>query len=99
MSAKSCQLQLTPLAKADLEEIWLYTFEHWSLEQADKYLRDLVSTMELLANGAKIGRICPANNRYFQYAVSSHIVFYQVNEDTIGITRVLHQRMDAERHL
>ena len=29
--------RLFPLAEADLEEIWLYTFNNWSLEQADKY--------------------------------------------------------------
>ena len=33
--------QLTPLAEADLEEIWLYTFRNWSVEQADSYHRDL----------------------------------------------------------
>jgi plasmid stabilization system protein ParE len=28
---------LSPLAEADLEDIWLYTFQTWSSEQADHY--------------------------------------------------------------
>ena len=27
--------RLSPLAEADLEDIWLYTFRNWSMEQAD----------------------------------------------------------------
>ncbi|MGN6339512.1 MAG: type II toxin-antitoxin system RelE/ParE family toxin [Ginsengibacter sp.] len=30
-------------ASLDLEEIWLYTFEHWSIEQADKYYNQLLT--------------------------------------------------------
>ncbi len=38
--------RLTPLAEADLEEIWFYTFRHWSIEQADSYHRSLVAVFE-----------------------------------------------------
>ena len=30
-------------AESDLEEIWLYSYEQWGVEQADKYLRSLFS--------------------------------------------------------
>ena len=36
--------RLSPLAVADLESIWLYTFERWSLEQADRYHHDMIDT-------------------------------------------------------
>lgn len=35
------------LARADLEEIWLFTFKEWGVEQADKYLDALFSRFEL----------------------------------------------------
>lgn len=99
MAARGLQLRLTPLAEADLEDIWRYTFEHWSLEQANRYHRDLVATMEALARGDKTGRVCTVREGYWQYGVGSHIVFYRETETTLDVSRVLHQRMDVGRHL
>ena len=36
-------------AEKDLEKIWLYTFETWSLEQADYYYDLLMDEIEYLA--------------------------------------------------
>jgi len=99
MSAKRRQIKLRPLAEADLEQIWLYTFKRWSLEQADKYVRDLVAAMVDLAGDAKTGGLCSVREGYCQYAVGSHIVFYRVTSDALDVTRILHRRMDVERHL
>lgn len=33
-------------AKNDIEKIWLYTFENWSLEQADRYLNLIFTEIE-----------------------------------------------------
>lgn len=99
MPVKPRQLRLRPRAEIDLEEIWLYTFENWSIDQADRYVRDLIATMEQLAQGSKVGRVCTVMDGYHQYAVGSHIVFYRVTARVIDVTRVLHQRMDVERHL
>jgi plasmid stabilization system protein ParE len=35
-------------AESDLEKIWLYTFENWSIEQADRYLNLLLNEFEYL---------------------------------------------------
>ena len=48
--------RLSPLAEADLEEIWLYTLRHWSVEQAGSCLRNLVETVEGLAKSTKQGQ-------------------------------------------
>ncbi|MPV55758.1 plasmid stabilization protein ParE [Burkholderia sp. HI2761] len=90
MAVKGRQLQLAPLAELDLEDIWRYTVEHGSLEQADHYHRDLIGIMEALARGKKAG---------LRYAVGAHVVFYRETNDTIDVIRVLDQRMDIERHL
>lgn len=31
-------LKISVKASEDIEQIWLHTVEHWSLEQADRYL-------------------------------------------------------------
>jgi len=92
-------LRLTPLAEADLEDIWRYTFEQWSLEQANQYHNDLVATMQALARGDKFGRVCAVRDGYQQYAAGSHILFYRETARTLDVVRVLHQRMDIDRHL
>lgn len=99
MAVKGRQLRLTPLAEADLANIWHYTFEHWSAEQADRYHRDLVTTMEALARGSKAGCICAVRDGYLRYAAAAHVVYYRETESTVDVVRVLHQRMDVERHL
>ncbi|MCY4291479.1 MAG: type II toxin-antitoxin system RelE/ParE family toxin [Roseovarius sp.] len=30
---------LTPAARSDLEEIWLYSVAQWSVDQANRYIR------------------------------------------------------------
>lgn len=99
MAGKSRACRISPLAEADLEDIWLYTVERWSLEQAESYHDSLVSTFSGLATGAKRGRPVTVREGYFKYAVGSHLIFYRHSDAGIDVIRVLHQRMDIERHL
>jgi toxin ParE1/3/4 len=99
MSAKLRELCLRPLAEADLEQIWLYSLERWSMKQADLYVSNLIAAMGELARGSKAGRECNVRDGYFQYAVGSHLIFYRVTNAALDVVRILHQRMDVERHL
>ncbi|KVL25424.1 plasmid stabilization protein ParE [Burkholderia territorii] len=99
MPAKSRTVRLTPLAETDLEDIWSYTVERWSLEQAERYVRDLAAAFERLARGEWLGRPSRAGVGYRRYTVGSHVVFYRETADTLDVIRVLHQRMDVDRHL
>ena len=90
--------RLSPLAEADLEDIWLYTLQHWSMEQADSYHHSLMAAFEGLAAGCKQGR--PSVLPGFQkYLCGSHVVYFLDHADSLDVIRVLHQRQDAERHL
>ena len=40
--------RLTPTAQNDLEEIWLYTTQRWSMGQADRYTDILEDTFDRL---------------------------------------------------
>ncbi|WP_175836211.1 type II toxin-antitoxin system RelE/ParE family toxin [Burkholderia multivorans] len=99
MPTKARMVRLTPLAEADLEDIWSYTFEHWSLEQAEHYVGELAAAFERLARGEWIGRSTRAGEGYRRYIVGSHVVFYRETTEALDVIRVLHQRMDVDRHL
>ena len=81
---------LSPLAEADLEDIWLYTFQTWSSEQADHYHRSIVSTFEALASGRRQGRAVDVRPGYFKERSGSHMIYFRRVESKIEIIRVLH---------
>ena len=90
---------LSPLAEIDLEKIWFYTFQTWSLAQADSYLRDVVAVFEALASGLKTGRKVDVRPSYLKYPVVSHMIYFRERKDRIEIIRVLHQRQDVSLNL
>ena len=91
--------RLSPLAEADLEEIWLYTLKNWSIEQADSYYRSLVAVFKGLAEGAKHGSPVEVSPDYQKYLCGSHVVYFLDCSERLDVIRILHQRQDAERHL
>lgn len=99
MSGKPRRLRLSPRAEADLEDIWDYTQRRWSAAQAESYHADLVSIMELLAAGQREGRRCDIREGYFKCPAGSHVIFYRLIGSNLDVIRILHQRMDVERHL
>jgi toxin ParE1/3/4 len=99
MSASDCPYRLTPRAEIDLEDIWLYTFQNWSLEQADRYLNDIMAAIAALANGTKTGRQVDIRAGYLKYLAGSHYVFYRRSDLSLDVIRILHQSMDALAHL
>ena len=99
MSGSARPYRLSPLAQADLEDIWLYTLENWSLQQADRYQNEIMAAIEALAHGIKTGRPVDIREGYFKYAAGSHFVFYRQSDSSLDVIRILHQRMDTEAHL
>jgi toxin ParE1/3/4 len=91
--------RLAPLAVEDLEEIWRYTFQRWSVEQADRYHDSIIGAFEDLVAGRAKGRPVDIREGYEKYAVGSHLIFYRGSSAGIDVIRILHQRMDAARHL
>ena len=90
---------LAPLAEIDLEEIWFYTFQTWSLAQADSYIRDLVAAFEALVSGVRTGREVDVRPGYLKCPVGSHMIYFLERKDRIEIMRVLHQRQDVSLNL
>lgn len=89
-------------AGEDIENIWLYTFENWSLEQADRYINLIFNEIEYLANEPNSGKdFNHIKKNYRCSKVKSHLIFYRFTEKHKGIEiiRILHQRMDIKNRL
>jgi toxin ParE1/3/4 len=85
----------------DLENIWLYTFEKWSAEQANRYYKLLIEEIEYIAEDYERGREANhINHGYWMSKVKSHLIFYKLNENTtVVVIRIFHERMDIENRL
>jgi len=93
--------RFTNEAVKDLEEIWSYTKQKWSLEQADRYYNLIIDEIEFISNNPLHGRsIDYIKEGYRSTKVKSHVIFYkQQEEDMIIIVRILHQSMDCEKRM
>jgi len=94
--------RITTLASQDLENIWLYTFENWSIEQADRYLNLIMDEIEYVAEKPNSGfDFSSVRKGYYRSRIKSHILFYRIDQknNLVEIIRILHQRMDIENRL
>ena len=92
--------RLTPVAKANLVRIWNYTVKKWGAARAEKYLLDIETQLELLADNPEIGRHRPEiRDGYYSFPVARHIIFYMKAIDCIQIIGVLHGKMDVNARL
>jgi toxin ParE1/3/4 len=89
-------------ASKDLESIWLYTFENWSAEQADRYYDLIIDEIEYLTEKPDSGKdYRHVRKGYFCSKVKSHFIFYKISVkgDELEVIRILHQQMDIESRL
>lgn len=92
--------EISRLALDDLDNIWEYTAEQWSKEQANKYYNEIFSTISKICEIADIGKtIDEIKKGHRKTNVKSHIIIYKVKGTKVFIDRILHQKMDIEKHL
>lgn len=85
--------RLSPQARNDLGNIWSYTAQTWSADQADTYLRGL---------DQKLGDLClnPESARERKeidppvrlHPYRSHLVIYRIEGDQLAVIRIVHYR-------
>lgn len=88
-------------ANQDLESIWLYTFENWSAEQADRYFELIMDEIEYISIKPDSGiDFSSIRKGYYRSRIKSHFIFYRINKKNkvIEIIRILHQKMDVEKN-
>jgi toxin ParE1/3/4 len=91
---------LSPAAQADIDGIWDYTARRWGEEQAVRYLQDMRDVCRKLAAGTRPSRPVDIRPGYHRCQSGSHVLYFKTADDgQIVIIRILHQRMDVNRHL
>ena len=95
-------IRLSRKAIVDLDDLWDYTAEIWSEDQAVIYYRQIYTAIQGLSNlpvflEKNYDVIKPG---LFGCKVGHHIVFYKKrNDGSIWVDRILHEKMDYQRHL
>lgn len=87
------KVQLRPAARSDLDDIWAYTVETWSEDQAIAYLTGLGEALERLAQFPEVSRL----RKEFAppvrvHAYEKHIIIYLEKDSSLDVIRVLHSR-------
>jgi toxin ParE1/3/4 len=94
------RLDLTEIARADLNSIRRYSIRTWGQEQTAKYIDALRDTLKGLVRGTVITRSRDDLRHGLQMVTSGrHCIFFEADESRVLVVRVLHDRMDYRRHL
>ena len=97
----STKYRLSRQAIKDLNNIWLNTFKKWSKEQADHYYDLIINEIRFIADNFFTGKSVEQTRKNYRVTkIKSHLMFYRkVENDTIEIVRILHQRMNIKKRL
>jgi len=92
------KFSFTNRALDDLIEIWDYTVENWSENQAEKYYNLIIASCLDLANNPQLGKSYNiVSQNLLGYKCGEHIIFFQeIVKNEIEIARVLHGMMDLK---
>lgn len=95
------EYRFSPRAQQDLDEIFDYTVVQWGLPQALNYTDIIEVACANLAIAPQLAQDCSYIRRGYQRkSVEQHVIYFLlVNDGSIEIIRILHQRMDATRRL
>ena len=92
--------ELSELALKDMDSIWNYTAEQWSVEQANTYYLQIFEVIEVICLNPQIGKsIKEVKENHRSQIAKSHLIIYKIVELKILIDRILHQSMDIENQL
>lgn len=93
-------LFFTPLAIADIGEIWDYTEFTWSQSQAELYNQLIEGVCIALAQGVQEGQDAShVRDDYRKQLVGRHVIYFKISSTEVMVIRILHQRMDVDQHL
>ena len=92
---------LSQKAIDDLSEIWEYSFETWSEQQADKYYWQLLEDCKRLSENQFLVKNYPEiDQEIFGFKSGEHLIFYRkLDSASIEVIRILHSRMDLKRKI
>jgi len=88
-------------ALEDINKIWIFTAENWSIEHADRYYNLILDEIEYISHNFEMARDFGSIIKFYRYSkMKSHLIFFKKNKyNEIEVIRVLHERMDIESRL
>ncbi len=79
-------------AVGDINNIWIYTAENWSIEQADRYYNLILDEIEYIADNYEMARDFGQTRKGYRYSkVKSRLVFFRKIHNKIEVVRVLNE--------
>lgn len=95
------KFKLSNKAVDDLSQIWNYTFDKWSENQADTYYRMLLENCKEVACNPDLGKsYSEVVENLWGFKAGRHIILYRrIEENEIEITRILHEQMDLKSRI
>lgn len=92
--------QLTHKAENEIADIYEYSIINFGLAVAQEYVLGIHDCFNLLSENPSWGNnysfIAPS---LYRYEYRSHSIYYQTNEQTTLIIRVLGKKQDPARHI
>ncbi|AVF38001.1 type II toxin-antitoxin system RelE/ParE family toxin [Rahnella sikkimica] len=93
------EINLTPKANEDLEDIWSYSQENFGVVKADDYISRFSDIFDVLATH-EIGSLRPELGEHiFSLPIEKHVIFFIPSDTAITVIRILNQSQDVLRHL
>ena len=83
-------IDLRPLARRQLLDIYDWTADRFGEPQAARYLRQLNEALERIAAAPFLGPIY--RDRIRRVVAGSHLIYYEVQRDRIVVLRIDHGR-------
>jgi len=82
--------RLSPKAVSDLEGIWRYSAQTWSVERADRYIDDLTVLFDVLVSHPEVARERKEFNPPVRiHPHQRHLIIYTIAAGHILIIRIL----------
>ncbi|MBC7642553.1 MAG: type II toxin-antitoxin system RelE/ParE family toxin [Flavobacterium sp.] len=88
-------------ALEDLNNIWIYTAENWSNEQADRYYNLIMDEIEFVVENFETTTDFGSIRKDYIYSkVKSHLIFCKRIENTqMEVVRILHEKMRIKNRI
>jgi toxin ParE1/3/4 len=88
---------LSPAARRDITDIWLYTADRWGVDQADEYVAQIEENLRKVAAGLRIAQ--PFDGLWKIRSGHHLCLFAKEADDLIWVIRILHERMDVKTQI
>jgi len=94
------EFRLAPAAERDLDQCWHHSRQQWDSGQANPYIDTLLTECARLAESPRAVASCDhIRVGYRRSFVGRHALFFRITDYGIAVIRILHARMDLQRHI